>query len=84
MALTKAELTHGGRHVLRSLIDGRASGRWFTRYEAAEAAGVSDRTSLRALLHMESLGWLDVEHVRDQIYGINTPTRYILRDDAPV
>ena len=84
MALAEVELTHAYRHVLQVLIDGRASGQWFTRYEAAETAGVSSRTALRALLKMESLGWLDVEHVRDQEYGINTPTRYTLRNDAPV
>ena len=84
MALAKVGLTHARRHVLQVLIDGRASGRWFTRYEAAEAAGVSDRTALRCAPAHGIPGWLEVEHVRDQIYGINTPTHYTLRNDAPV
>ena len=72
-------LTHAGRHIVNELLrlhdDGR---RWATRYELARAAEVSSRTSLRVLAHLEESDALEVQSVRGQEYGINTPTLYRL------
>ena len=77
-------LTHAGRHVLEALEELRDDGgKWATRYELASAAGVSSRTALRALQAMEARGLLDVDSVRGQQYGINTPTLYRLRERVP-
>ena len=72
-------LTHAGRHIVDALLRMHDDGRqWATRYELARAAKVSSRTSLRVLSHLENLRALEVQTVRDQEYGINTPTLYRL------
>lgn len=77
-------LTHAGRHVLEALEGLRDDGcKWATRYELAARAGVSSRTALRALQAMEERDLLEVQTVRGQQYGINTPTLYRLRERVP-
>ena len=72
-------LTHAGRHLVDQLLrrhdDGR---RWATRYELAKDARISSRTALRVLASLEKSGHLEVQSVRDQEYGINTPSLYRL------
>lgn len=73
------KLTHAGRHILDALEEFARAGRWATRYELAAKAGVSSRTALRTTALLEAEGMLDVQTVRGQRYGINTPTLYRLK-----
>ena len=72
-------LTHAGRHIVDALVRRHDDGRqWATRYDLAREAKVSPRHALRVLARLEESGALEVQSVREQQYGINTPTLYRL------